>query len=275
MRAAARRLVFGLATVTGFARRGWFIPYRHAPPPRRSGYLALEPLFAAAESSFLAVLGEIDSLSVDLGAIPNDGPSLRWRQSWFPPLDAAAAYALVRRERPGRIIEVGSGHSTRFLARAAADGRFKTSLTAIDPSPRASLTGLGVRHLPSTFEETDRSLFAPLQSGDVVFIDSSHVAMPGGDVETAFLDILPRLPTGILLHVHDVFLPDAYPAAWDWRGYNEQIVVGALIQGCGFDIVWSSRYVATRMADVLARGIVARLPRIDGACETSLWLRKR
>ena len=97
--------------------------------------------------------------------------------------------------------------------------------------------------------------------------------MPGTDVDRLFLDVLPRLKSGTLVHVHDMLLPDAYPADWEWRGYNEQIVVGALLQGGGYEIVFSSHYAATRMAASL--GALADLPLRAGVVESSLWLRKR
>jgi len=84
------------------------------------------------------VLGWIEDLAPELEAIGADRPPQpRWDQDWFPRLDAAAAYAIVRKTQPRRIVEVGSGHSTRFLARAVADGKLETEITAIDPQPRA------------------------------------------------------------------------------------------------------------------------------------------
>jgi hypothetical protein len=118
-------------------------------------------------------------------------------------------------------------------------------------------------------------LFAALAAGDILFVDSSHIAMPGTDVDRLFLDILPRLAGGVLVHVHDVFLPDAYPGEWRWRGYNEQLLVGALIQGGAWEIVFASRYVATRMPELVAKSVVTDLLLLSGAHETSLWLRKR
>src|SRR5262245_31183128 len=85
------------------------------------------------------LLSLIEGHARELEAIgPDAPPAPRWNQDWFPRLDAAAAYAMVRALRPKRIVEVGSGHSTRFLARAVADGGLDTRITAIDPEPRAT-----------------------------------------------------------------------------------------------------------------------------------------
>ena len=275
MRARVRRLAFGLATVLGIAPRGFFIPHRYAASAAPAGYPALRPLFEAAEPHFRAVMEAVEACRHDLLAVAaGEGPA-RFDQDWFPRLDAAAAYAIVRRERPRAIVEIGSGHSTRFLARAVADGGLTTDIVCIDPAPRAALAGLNVRHARQLLAEADPALFQALEAGDILFIDSSHVAMPGTDVDRLFLDILPRLKGGVLVHVHDVFLPDAYPAEWAWRGYNEGLLAGALIQGGAYEIMFASRYVSTQRASLVARGVVAQLPLVAGAHETSLWLRKR
>lgn len=269
-----RRVAFGIATLLGPRPLGFFIPYRYAARVKPTGYPALEPIFAAAEPRMRDVLDWVEAVGPGLGAVA-DGPGpARFDQDWFPRLDAAAAYAVVRHLRPARIVEIGSGHSTRFLARAIADAGLATALVAIDPAPRAPLDGLMVRHEPALLADADPALFDALRAGDVLFVDSSHVAMPGSDVDLVVNSILPRLPAGVLLHVHDIVLPDAYPEDWAWRGYNEQSLVGALIQG-GWEIVFSSHWVATRRPDWIAGGILARLPLRPGARETSLWLRRR
>jgi hypothetical protein len=275
MRARLRRLAFGFATIGGIAPRGFFIPYRYAASVAPAVYPALRPLFAAAEPSFAALLHVIEAHRADLLAIAaGDGPA-RFDQDWFPRLDAAAAYAIVRQERPRLVVEIGSGHSTRFLARAVLDGGLATEIVCIDPAPRVSLAGLRVRHEAKVLGAANPRLFETLQAGDILFIDSSHVAMPGTDVDRLFLDILPRLAGGVVIHVHDIFLPDAYPPDWAWRGYNEQLLAGALMQGSGYELVFASHYVAAHRRELIARGIVAKLPRAASAHETSLWLRKR
>ncbi|MDE0408262.1 MAG: class I SAM-dependent methyltransferase, partial [Alphaproteobacteria bacterium] len=108
-------------------------------------------------------------------------------------------------------------------------------------------------------------------AGDWLVIDSSHVAMPGTDVDFLFGQVVPTLPPGVLLHVHDVFLPDPYPEDWAWRGYNEQLAAALLLAG-GWRPVFASRYMATRHPERIARSAVAALPLPPGARDTSLWL---
>jgi hypothetical protein len=271
LRGASRRLRLGLATLAGL-KRGFFIPYRHAASVDSPGYPAVEPVFTAALPEFLDVLGAIEAYGDDLGRIAAAQGPARFDQDWFPGLDAAAAYAVVRRGRPARIIEIGSGHSTRFFAQAAADGGLATDILCIDPAPRARIDALAVRHLACLLSDADPAIVATLRAGDVLFIDSSHIAMPGTDVDRLFLDVLPRLRAGVLVHVHDVFLPDPYPPEWAWRGYNEQLLVAALLGGGRFQLVWSSRWLATRRPQLVPRRLLGpTLP--PGAYESSLWLK--
>ena len=273
MRIWLRRLGFGLSTVLGLAPRGFFIPYRHAASVRPAGYPALRRLFEAAEPGFREVIRDIENHAGDLARIAAGSGPARFDQDWFPRLDAATTYAIVRTRKPRRIVEIGSGHSTRFLARAIADGGLPTEIVCIDPAPRADLKQLRVSHVPKLLAEVDPAILSGLEAGDVLFVDSSHIAMAGTDVDRLFLDVLPRLPAGVLLHVHDVFLPEGYPAEWAWRGYNEQLLVGALLQGGGYELLFASHYVATHRPYWLAG--LADLPRPRRACETSLWLTKR
>ena len=289
LRTRFRRTHFGLATLAGLARRGFFIPYRYAAGVPKAGSrpetIAATRAFSEAEPQFLRVLADITALAGNLdqfaGPQPAGAPTPapRWAQAWFPPLDACVAYALIRSRKPRRIVEVGSGHSTRFLARAVHDGGLTTAIAAIDPAPRATLAGLSVGGQPvewrqGTVQEAGREAFAALATGDILFIDSSHILMPGTDVDLLFNHVLPALPRGTLVHVHDVFLPDDYPAAWDWRGYNEQLAIVPMLAGGGWKPLFASHYAETRMASALKKTPVANLPNSERAPASSLWLEK-
>lgn len=278
-RARRRGLWLGLLTVLGIAKRGYFIPHRYAgalaPAGTRPPYPAMESLFRAAEPRFREVLGWIGDFEATLAAIGEaPAPAPHWDQAWFPRLDAAAAYAITRRTRPARIVEVGSGHSTRFFAKALADGGVAARLVAIDPAPRATIDGLPVDLLRTTVQAAGVAPFAALAAGDILSVDSSHILMPGSDMDTLLGHVLPMLPEGVLVHVHDIFLPEDYPAAWAWRGYNEQLGIQALLLGGGWDVLFAARYVTERMAEALPAVVRARLPLPTGAVESSLWLRK-
>ena len=272
LRGRWRRLALGLPTILGGAPRGWFIPHRYAaqlpPPGTLPPYPAVEALFRQSEASFEAVLDLIDARQSDLTAIRN-----LFEQSWFPALDAAAAFAIVQNRKPQRIVEVGSGHSTRILSRAL-DGRGE--LWAIDPAPRADIADLpGVSIVRATLQAAPVDPFASLAPGDVLFIDSSHILMPGSDVDLLFNRVLPRLPAGVLVHIHDIFLPFDYPALWGWRNYNEQQGVVPLLVSGAYRPLFASVWIERAMADRISRSIVPSLPRPAEAMPASLWLEKR
>lgn len=274
-----RSLRFGLATVLGLAKRGFFIPYRYAEqvPSRRErqSYVPLEPIFAEAEPTFLALLKSMDTYAVSLRAIGGaPPPEPRFDQDWFPRLDAMALYVFVREARPLNIIEIGSGHSTRFIARAIRDGGLSAKITSIDPAPRADIEGTGATIVRETLQSAGLEVFGKLVEGDILCIDSSHILMPGTDVDILMNHVLPGLPRGVLVHFHDIFLPDDYPPEWEWRGYNEQLGVAALIQGSAFRLLWSSHYAATRMATAVATSVARAIELKRGAKEASTWMVK-
>lgn len=271
LRGRWRRLALGLPTVLGLAPRGWFIPHRYAPllppPGAQPPYPAIEQLFDRHTATFAAMLDAVDAHAGGIESLKS-----LLGQSWFPSLDAAVAYALVRERKPKRIVEVGSGHSTRILARAECG---VGEILAIDPMPRTDIAGLpGVRIVPSTLQAAPADVFDGLGAGDVLFVDSSHILMPGSDVDVLLNRVLPALPSRTLVHIHDIFLPFDYPPAWGWRNYNEQQGVLPLLASGAWRPLFSSVWATRRMGERLAASVVARLPQPADAMATSLWLEK-
>ena len=271
LRGRWRRFALGLPTVLGLKPRGWFIPHRYAPllppPGSQPPYPAIERLFEEQAEQFAAVLDTVDARAEAL-----ESCRAMFEQAWFPSLDAAVAYALVRERKPRHIIEVGSGHSTRLLSRALGG---VGEILAIDPAPRADIADLpGVRVKSSTLQAAPDTVFDSLVQGDVLFIDSSHILMPGSDVDLLLNRVLPRLPSGTLVHIHDIFLPFDYPAIWGWRAYNEQQGVVPLLTSGAFKPLFSSVWAERRMADRLAASVISRLQRPPDALPASLWLEK-
>jgi hypothetical protein len=182
-----------------------------------------------AQLALLKELGELPVLD------PADGPEPRYdpANDQFPPQDAALLSALVRHLAPARMVEVGCGWSTTVTARAIATDRLRTELTCIDPYPRDFLPDLpqvtALRR--EKVEHTPMAVFDALGPGDVLFIDSSHVAKTGSDVVHLVLNVLPRLADGVVVHVHDIFLPADYPQGWVRAGFgwNEQYLLQAYL----------------------------------------------
>ncbi len=235
----------------------------------------IDAILSRCRPAFAARLRGLARYRDDFARFGGDPPAPRFEQDWFPRLDAAVAYALVREHRPRRIVEIGSGHSSRVMARALVDGGLQADFTAIDPQPRAPLAGLPVRHIGRRLQEIPAGTFAALEAGDILFIDSSHKLTPGSDVELLVTQILPALPAGVLVHIHDIFLPGGYPASWSWRNYNEQDAVAALVRDGGWAPLFASSFVLSQMAGEFVESIVASLPLPAGAIESSLWLERR
>jgi predicted O-methyltransferase YrrM len=153
----------------------------------------------------------------------------------FPIQDAALLRALLLELRPARMVEVGCGWSTTVTARALADGGIDCDLTCIEPYPRdflPSLDQIDALRIEKV-EHTPLSVFTALGAGDVLFIDSSHVAKTGSDVVHLVLEVLPRLADGVVVHVHDIFWPHDYPQGWVRAGFgwNEQYLLQAYLSG--------------------------------------------
>lgn len=153
----------------------------------------------------------------------------------FSPIDAFVLFGSLLQHAPRRIVEVGSGYSTllmRAVNRTHFDGRI--AIDCVEPYPRAFLQhpDIGVTLHTQPVQSAPMALFSALEAGDLLFIDSSHVAKTGSDVNHLFFEILPRLADGVIVHVHDIFLPFDYPRDWvieGRRSWNEQYLLRALL----------------------------------------------
>jgi hypothetical protein len=279
------RLLRGLSTVRnwagfGGARLGFHIPYRWAanlaPFTQNDRYEWLKEAWDADRAPFENTLSlierHLDRLAEFAVGEPGNADRPRFDQSWFPGLDGAAAYALVRELAPARIVEIGSGHSTRFMAQAIRDGGLATRLTSIDPMPRRGVDPLCDEVIRTTLDKVDFAAFGALSAGDILFFDGSHIGMPGSDADTLFNRVLPTLKPGVWVHVHDIFLPNGYPDIWEWRGYNEQLLAASLLAGGDrFRVRFASDYVRRYMGEAVADWPI---PLPDESFEASLWLEK-
>lgn len=178
----------------------------------------------------------------------------------FEGLDSRMLYCMLRHRQPKRLIEVGSGHTTLLSAqvnRQHFDGRCE--ITCVEPYPPKYLAPLppGVERLiPKRVQEVDLALFETLEAGDILFIDSSHVSKTGSDVNLLYLEVLPRLKPGVLVHAHDIFLPAEYPKAWvmEGRSWNEQYMLQALLtHSNAYQVVFGVAFAAHFLADEVKR----------------------
>ncbi len=149
----------------------------------------------------------------------------------FSGADALVHYALVADLKPKRIIEIGSGGSTHIARKSIIDAGLTTTVTCIDPAPRADITAVADRIELKSVLEADPAIFKDLAAGDILFIDGSHYAFNGSDVVYLFLEIIPSLPPGVIVHIHDIMLPHEYVEEFSARHYNEQYVLAPLLLG--------------------------------------------
>lgn len=202
------------------------------------------------------------------------------QQGWFNRADSICLYAMLRLLKPARVIEVGSGFSSALML--DVDEQWlgaKTSFTFIDPSPVRLESCLktddpkAVQIIPEPVQQVSLTLFGTLQSGDILFIDSSHVSKCGSDVNFLFFEVLPRLNAGVFIHLHDIFWPFEYPASWlrDGFAWNEAYLLRALLLfNREFEVVlWPSFVGCETCSDCVASGAST-----DLSGSASFWMRR-
>lgn len=205
-----------------------------------------------------------------------EGEMYSFSNDYFTSPDAEVAYALIRLLHPKCIIEVGSGNSTHLFREAITDGTLDTKLVSIDPSPRRDVETVANEVIRRKLEDVPPSeLQNALKSNDILFIDSSHEIRPGNDVVSLFLNVVPQLNAGVVVHVHDIFLPFEYPREWIIQNtlnvnWTEQYLVQAILQGSNqFEVLWPGHYLQRTLP-----GFDGHFGRNPVGIAKSLWLRK-
>lgn len=154
-----------------------------------------------------------------------------WNNGFLPGLDIVALYTMIAKSKPKTYIEIGSGNSTKVVRKAIVDNNLDTKVISIDPFPRASIDHLADEVIRRPVEDIGdyRFIFENLGEGDILFIDNSHRCLPNSDVTTCFMDILPYLKDGVIVYVHDIYLPYDYPQFMCDRFYSEQYILAAFL----------------------------------------------
>lgn len=193
--------------------------------------------------------------------------------SFFSHPDAEVLYLLVRGLQPKRIIEIGCGNSTRITKQAIKDGALKTDLVCIDPLPRADINGLPSQFVQSRAEGlAARAIYNTLEAGDILFIDSSHEVKIANDCAYLFCNLIPQLPAGVVVHVHDCFLPYEYPLDWALAGrpWGEQYLLQLILLGFSPEILWPGYLAQHEMHELRVP-----LPFLSKGRAQSFWMRWR
>lgn len=202
---------------------------------------------------------------------------------WYGSVDGETLYCMVRHFAPKKIIEIGSGNSTYLSAQASLKNRAETGveceLIACEPYPnevlKAGFPGL-TKLRAMEAQDIPLAEFNDLGENDILFIDSSHVLRIGSDVQYEFLEILPRLNRGVVVHVHDIFFPAEYPADWIMGEHsfpNEQYLLQAFMAfNDSFEVLWAGNYMNLKHPAKLEAAFSSY--RRDGKSPRSFWIRK-
>ena len=198
----------------------------------------------------------------------------------FGPADSEILYSVARHFKPAKVVEIGSGYSTRMMKRALdrnLEEGLQSSHICVEPYEMPWLELLGLDEvIREKVEDVSMDIFTSLNSNDVLFIDSSHVIRAGGDVLFEFLEILPRLKKGVLVHFHDIFLPYEYPQRWfvsNRRFWTEQYLLQAFLAfNSEFEIISAVNWLANNHQEDLARVCPVYSSQKRG--HGSFWIRK-
>jgi Methyltransferase domain len=216
-----------------------YMPSRDFQP--RWGYA--KPLIPSIDAWFRGLTGEYTDFirlmrknAQHLAHIPLEFaeanlPEPAWGGVPYCAFDAVALYTMVRQHAPKRYLEIGSGITTCFTYKAIQDAKLKTNLTSIDPEPRAKIDKICNGIIRDGLETCVLTIFDELEAGDILFFDGSHRSFMNSDVTVFFIDVLPRIKPGVIIHIHDISLPwdyDHYFKNWYW---NEQYLLAVYMMG--------------------------------------------
>jgi hypothetical protein len=200
----------------------------------------------------------------------------------FEAVDAEMLFGLIRLLKPRRVYEIGSGFSTLLAADALSRNRvdgYSCRFVVIEPYPSAELEA----SLPGDVElwrvpvqEVSLTEFQSLGENDILFIDSSHVCKIGSDVQFLFLEVLPRIRPGVVVHVHDILMPLEYPKPWvlDCRRFwNEQYLLQTFLSfNATFEVLWAGQWMHIKHPELLMKAFPSYKAEVSPG---SFWFRRR
>jgi hypothetical protein len=180
-------------------------------------------------SYFLSLQAQIHSIKDSSKETNENLPA--WNNDFLPGLDIIAIYGIINEFKPLQYIEIGSGNSTKVCRKAINDASLKTKITSIDPYPRANIDHLADEVIRQPFEnlKSNQFIIDSLNENDILFIDNSHRSLPNSDATICFLELLPYLKKGVIVHIHDIYLPYDYPQFMCDRFYNENYMLAAFV----------------------------------------------
>jgi hypothetical protein len=286
-------LLFDKAGIPGFGTnliRLYFPPYYDKKASRESFSEDLKKHFITLidqSATGVHLTGLVTALLPEIAKLPvtettGQGPYLD--NYYFGIYDAAVLGAIMQHFKPGKIIEVGSGISTRYMRLFTGKFALNTEITCIDPVPRAEIEGIADKIIREPFELVIENNRLNLQSGDIAFLDGSHYVFQGNDTLTFFFKFLPALPVGVIIHIHDIYLPFDYAPNVSPQLWNEQYLLAVMLMGGlqGFEILYAGYYLSQTNQQVIS-GLAAVQEElkdknfssgIDHTKGYSFWIRK-
>lgn len=270
-----RNHYYGVLPDTSTLHQEWWdsVPYQSA----------FEQLNKAdIETTFESVLKWADNLKL-LPREISDG--FYWNNGMFPPLDAIILYGMLSEFKPRRLLEIGSGFSTEIALLASQYSG--TAIHCIEPYPSARLLAIepqlsDLTRLP--LQQIEPALFAELQAGDFLFIDTTHTVKINSDVNHLVFNVLPYVKPGVFIHIHDIFLPYEYPKRWYDEisiYWNEQyLLLAYLLENPTMEIILPNYFLTMTKKELLRKrfesfDIWGLTNNLGGASGASMWLRKK
>ncbi len=216
------------------------LDYKVATQPRQGhgkpAHTLLNSIIEANRDLYKTTLYDFLHLSTNIHSIQDSSHEKNenlpaWNNHFLPGLDIIGLYGMLAMYKPKNYIEIGSGNSTKVARKVINDLKLETQITSIDPFPRANIDHLADTVIRQPFEKLEDLQFIinGLQENDILFIDNSHRSFSNSDVTVCFLELLPYLKKGVIVHVHDIYLPYDYPQFMCDRFYNEQYLLAAFI----------------------------------------------
>lgn len=206
--------------------------YGFGKPPHKKLYEVIDEnrkIYEQYMVDFVQLSNKIQTIKNSKDEKDENKPA--WNNGFLPGLDIIGIYGIITKHKPKKYIEIGSGNSTKVAFKAIKENGLSTEIISIDPFPRANIDHLANKVIREPFENLKNNQFIidSLNENDILFIDNSHRVFPNSDATICFLELLPYLKKGVIVHIHDIYLPYDYPQFMCDRFYNEQYMLAAFV----------------------------------------------
>jgi len=259
-------------------RRRWTEERPHA---------GLEAIIASGKDRYIETLKSFVADADTLSRIPLKAAagSLEpvWDNIFFSGFDSISLYGYLKKYRPKTYLEIGSGNSTLFARRTIQDHALPTQIISVDPEPRVGIDSQCDDVMRKRLQDLNwRALFSLVFPGDIVFFDGSHRAFQDSDVTVFFTEVLPMLPAGVLIGIHDIYLPADYAPTMLGRFYSEQYLLACWLladNGARLSVELPVHWLGTAKAAAPCREalapLYAKLPPGTPQGGGAFWIQKK